>query len=186
MAFPNELKNKLMNVFEQFTQAFKVITNDHAYIHEGIMFVAFDKLVVTAGATGEYAFKTPENGFVHYRLAGINPSADKVDTQIFEDATYTGGTLLEINNKNRNSDKESLTVVSKNPTFQTPGTLLPGFSSYLPGAEGTGQIRSGTDGKADSEIVLKQNTVYRFVLTNGSSSTSTVGINLRWYEEIQG
>jgi len=181
-----ELHNRLINVFETFTRAFKVITNDHAYIHEGIMFVAFDKLVVASGGTGSYAFKTPSNGFVHYRLAGINPSADKVGTQIYEDATFTGGTLLEINNKNRNSDNESLTVVSKNPTFQTPGTLLPGFSSYLPGAEGGGQRRSGTDGRSDSEIVLKKDTVYRFVLTNGSTTSNTVGINLRWYEEIQG
>ena len=182
----NNLLAKLMNVFETFTQAFKVITNDHSYIHEGIMFVASDKLVVASLATGEYAFKTPSNGFVHYRLAGINPSADKVDTEIYEDATFTGGTLLEINNKNRNSDNLPLTVVSKNPTFQTPGTLLPGFSSYLPGAEGAGQRRSGTGGQADSEIVLKKDTVYRFVLTNGSTAENTVGINLRWYEEVSG
>lgn len=182
----NELMAKFMNVFEMFTQAFKIIDNDHAYIHEGIMFVAFDKLVVSSGQTGEYAFKTPPVGYVHYRLAGINTGADKVDTQIYEDADYTGGTLLNINNKNRNSDNVSGTVISKNPVFSSPGTLLPGFSSYLPGAESGGQRRSGTDGGSDSEIVFKQDTVYRFVLTNGSTATNTVGINLRWYEEMEG
>lgn len=182
----NELAAKFFNVFERFTQAFKVITNDHAYIHEGIMFVAFDKAVITTLDTVEYAFKTPADGFVHYRLASISTSADKVDTQIFEGATYTGGTPLEINNKNRNSDNESLTEVIKNPTFQTQGTLLPGFSSYLPGSEGVGQTRVGANGQSDSEIVFKPDTVYRFVATNGSSLTNTLGINLRWYEEVLG
>lgn len=182
----NELKNKLMNVFETFTQAFKVITNDHAYIHDGIMFVAFDKATVTTLDTVEYAFKTPVNVYVHYRLAGISASADKVDTQIFEGATYTGGTLLGINNKNRNSATVAETVIAKDPTFQTPGTLLPGFSSYLPGSTGVGQSRSGSNGQSDSEIVLKPNTIYRFVATNGSDVTNVIGVNLRWYEEIVG
>lgn len=182
------LHDKFMDVFETFTGAFKTIDNDHAYIHDGIMFVAFDKAVVTTGNTVQYAFKTPATGYVHYRLAGIYPSSDKLDTQIFKDAVYTDatGTILDINNKDQNSLNSSNVVLIKNPTFTSNGTLLPGFSSYLPGSTGVGQSRVGTSAQSDSEIVLEQDTVYRFVATNGSSTTNTIGINFRWYEEERG
>lgn len=182
------LHDKLIDVFEQFTQAIKSIDIDHAYIHDGITFAAFDKAVVTTGSTVQYAFKTPATGYVHYRLAGINPSADKLDTQIFKDAVYTDATgiALSINNKNQNSVNVSSVVLIKNPTFTSDGTLLPGFSSYLPGSTGAGQARVGTSAQSDSEIVLEQDTVYRFVATNGSSQTNTIGINFRWYEQESG
>ena len=171
---------------EQFAGALKTIDNDHAYIHDGIMFVAYDKPTILSGEAVEYAFKTPVVGYVHYRLARITTSADKVETTIYEDAVYTGGTLLEISNKNRNSANVSGVVIGKNPTFSNDGTLLPGFSSYLPGIVSGGQRRGGTDGQFDSEIVLKQDTIYRFVANNGSTASNVMGINLKWYEELEG
>lgn len=182
----NELASRLHNAFERFTGALRNIDNDHVYIHRGLMFVAFDKVTVATTDTVEYAFKTPATGYVHYRLAGITTSADKVDTQIFKDAVYTGGTALEINNKNQVSSNTSNVTLVKDPTFSSPGTLLPGFSSYLPGASGVGQSRSGTNGQADSEIVFEQDTTYRFVATNGSDAENIIGINFRWYEEELG
>lgn len=186
--FSNELSNRLYNVFEKVTNAFKTIDNDHAYIHQKKMFSAFHKATIGIGSTVAFGFKTPATGYVHYRLAGINPSGDKIDTQIFEGATFTAGTgtLLENNNRNRNTPKASTVELRVAPTFTENGTLLPGFSAFLPGAEGVGQARSGTNGEARDEIVLAQNTTYRFLATNGSAAANVVGFNFRWYEETLG
>ena len=188
MALQNELAARFYNVFEIVTKAFRSIDNDHAYIHQKKMFSAFHKATIGAGSTVAFGFKTPATGYVHYRLAGINPSGDKLDTQIFEGATFTAGTgtLLENNNRNRNTPKTSTVELRVAPTFTGNGTLLPGLSAFLPGAAGVGQARSGTNGESMDEIVLAQNTTYRFLTTNGSTAANIVGFNFRWYEEEYG
>ena len=188
MSISQILHDKFMDVFEHVTQAFRSIDNDHAYIHQKKMFSAFHKATIGIGSTVVFGFKTPATGYVHYRLAGINPSGDKLDTQIFEGATFTAGTgtLLENNNRNRNTPKSSTVELRVAPTFTGNGTLLPGFSAFLPGAAGVGQARSGTNGESRDEIVLAQNTTYRFLATNGSTAANIVGFNFRWYEEEYG
>lgn len=185
MSISQILHDKFMDVFEAFTQAFKQIDVDHAYIHEKRMFSAYHKGTIAAGQTLAFAFKTPATGYIHYRLAGITPNGDNVDTQIFEDATFTAGTgtLLENNNRNRNTPTTSTVELRVAPTFTGNGTLLPGFSSFLPGTTGVGQTRIGTSGESSTEIVLKQNTTYRFLATNGSAASNTIGFNFRWYEQ---
>ena len=188
MSISQILHNKFMSVFETFTGAFKTMDNDHAYIHQKLMFSAYSKISVLTGGNYAFAFKTPSIGYVHYRLAGINPSADKVETFIYEDAVFIPetGTLLVSTNRNRNDPIVSTVELRSAPTFTDNGTLLPGLSSYLPGSAGVGQTRVGTSGQSASEIVLKQNTTYRFYLTNGSSTTNDIGINFMWYEEEGG
>jgi hypothetical protein len=175
-------------IVEELTGSIPTIDNDHRYLHLGKMFSTFNKSTILAGQTLAFSFKTPSNGYVHYRLAGITPNADSVDTQIFEGATLNAGTgtVLAANNKNRNSALQSEVEMRVAPTFSANGTLLPGFSSYLPGTSGVGQARSGTSGESSTEIVFKPNTVYRFLATNGSSSSNTIGFNFRWYEENGG
>lgn len=188
MSISQILHDKFMDVFEHVTQAFRSIDNDHAYIHQKKMFNAFHKGTITAGGTLAFGFKTPATGYVHYRLAGIKPSADKLDKQIFEDATFTAttGTLLVASNRNRNAPIASVVELRVAPTFTVNGTLLEGFSDFLPGTTSVGQSNEGTTGESKDEIVLKQNTTYRFLLTNGSAAANTVGIQFRWYEETYG
>jgi len=188
MALQNSIAVAFFKAFESFTGALKTIDNDHAYIHNGIMFGAYDKTTVATTDTVEYAFITPSTGYIHYRLAGITTSADSVDTAIYEDAEVTAetGTELVANNRSRSSSNTATAAVIKNPTFTDGGTLLPAFSSFLPGSTGIGQTRVGAGGKSEDEIVFKQNTVYRFVATNGSSGDNIIASNLRWYEEQEG
>lgn len=170
---------------DAFTGSLITIDTDHNYIHLKQMFSAFFKATILTGGTLAFGFKTPAIGYVHYRLAGITPSADNLDTQIFEGATFTAGTgtLLVNTNRNRNNPIASTVELRVAPTFTANGTLLQGLSSYLPGSSGVGQSRQGTTGSTDSEIVLKQNTTYRFLATNGSTATNVIGFNFRWYEE---
>ena len=173
---------------ESITGSVSIIDSDHKYIHEKKKYSAFLKQSISAGGTHVFCFKTPATNYVHYRPANITPSADKVDLQIFEDAVFTAGsgTLLENNNRNRNTPPVSGVELRSAPTVTTVGTLLPGFSGWLPGSTGAGQARSGDSADGDDEIVLKQNATYRFVATNGSSSANVIGFKFNWYEEEGG
>ena len=188
MSISQILHDKIEENFEMVTDSFKTIDTDHAYIHEKKKFSAFLKQSISAGGTHVFCFKTPATNYVHYRPANVTPSADKVDLQIFEDAVFTAGTgtLLEANNRNRNNPPVSGVELRSAPTVTTVGTLLPGFSAWLPGSTGVGQVRQGDTADGDDEIVLKQNTTYRFVATNGSDSANVIGFKFNWYEEEGG
>jgi hypothetical protein len=172
-------------ILEEMTGAMAIMDNDHRYIHQGLKFSAFSKDVVTAGSSIEFGFKTPAAGYVHYRPAGIYPSADKVDTEIYEGAVFTAatGTALVISNRNRVSPIVAGVELRKSPTFTTAGALLPAFSSWLAGSTGVGQERAPSAAEGGDEIVLKQNTTYRFKAINGSSASNTIGFRFSWYEE---
>lgn len=181
------IMNILLGFKERVTGAFSIIDSDHKLIHEQQVYTAFSKDTVLSAGTLEFSFKTPVDKYVHYRTALIVPSADLVDTQIYEGATINvAGTALVASNRNRASTNVAETELKKGSTFTAPGTLLVGFSTWLPGSTGVGQVRSGTPFTGTDEIVLKRNTVYRFVLTNGSSASNIVGITFRWYEEEEG
>jgi hypothetical protein len=177
----------LTNVKERVTGAFKMIDTDHALIHEGQVFSAFYKATITTGATLQFSFVTPADKYVHYRTAMITPSADALTTDIYEGATINvAGTEVVASNRNRGSVITAGSVLRRGTTFTENGTLLQGFSSWLPGSTGVGQSRNGTSFTTGDEIVLKPSTTYRFVATNGSSSSNIVGFTFRWYEEEEG
>lgn len=169
---------------EAYTKVLKVMDNDHAYIHLGKRFTAFHKATILSGATFEFSLVTPESGIVHYRPIKIAPSADKVDIAIFEGATINvAGTQLPYFNRNRNSSKAAASVLRHGTTFSANGTALTGFSDWLPGSTGVGTIRTGTGANDSDEIVLKPNTTYRILITNGSSASNVISFTFNHYEE---
>jgi len=188
MSISQILHNKFTDAFEFVTGAFKSIDVDHSYIHQKKKYSAFLKQSIALAGTHVFCFKTPATGYVHYRPIGINPSADKIDIQAYEDAVFTPatGTLLVINNRNRNTPPVSGVELRSAPTVTTAGTLLDGFSDWLPGSTGVGQARLGSSTIGGDEIVMKPNTTYRIVITNGSTSANVVGIKFNWYEQESG
>jgi len=170
MALQNEIAARFYNAFEFVTKAIKVIDTDHAYIHQKKKYSSFIKQSISAGGTLVFCLKTPATNYIHYRPMGINPSADKVDIQVYEDAVFTAatGTLLVATNRNRNTPLVSAVELRTAPTVTTTGTLLEGLSDWLPGSTGVGQSRAGGEGGGGDEVVLKQNATYRIVIINGS------------------
>jgi hypothetical protein len=179
------LQNALIGYWtEKITKAIRSISIEHANIHEGISFSAFNKSTILAGATLLFSFKTPSTGYVHYRPAGIYPSGDNINLDLYEGATINvAGTPLIVNNRNRISSSVALSQLRVGTTFSANGTLIDGLSTFLPGTTGAGQTRSGNISNGTDEIVLKQNTVYRLACINGSSASNTIGFNFNWYEE---
>jgi hypothetical protein len=178
-------------IIDRYAEAVVQIDSDHAYLHQGALFSAYHEATLSSSASYSYGFKTPATGTIHYRSAGIQSNKDSCRSQIWEDATYTAatGALVTWSNRNRlyNGSLPTGLELRAAPTFTVNGTQLVGFSSYLPGSTGVGQARiPSASSPALDEIVLKQNTTYRFVLINGSSDTAIIGVNFRFYYEGEG
>lgn len=183
--FPNELLARLLNVFESFTKAFKVISTDHAYIHDGKSFRYPHLLSITAGGTNKITFLTPtvlSGKVVHFRPADLSTSGDKVTVNMYETSTgNTGGNARVPLNSNRNSALASGSTLLDGVTVTGNGTLID--IKYIGGGTGVGQARSGAGSQESEEIVLKPATLYTIEVINNSSATNIVLIGLRWYEE---
>ena len=170
------------DTLETTTGALRSIDNDHAYIHEGKLFSATHKVTLTAGSSIYISFTTPNTDkVVHYRPASLTTSADNVTTLFFEGGTFTGGSTLATVNRNRKSLTTAEVLINTGVTSTLDGTLL--YTSFLGGGVGVGQSRGGGELAENQEWVLKKNTVYLIKLTNGSSSSNTLCLGVRWYEE---
>ncbi len=172
---------------DDYSGALVIIDSDHWENHEGLLFGAYHENTSAPGATFAFSFKTPpiEDGVVHYRSAGITPSKDNVRTQVYEGAVINvPGTLLEVDCNNRIMDTAvpAGLEVRAGTTFSNNGVLLPAFSNFLPGSAGVGQARTPqASGAALDELIMKPNTVYRFVNINGSDQTNIIASRFRFY-----
>jgi hypothetical protein len=54
---------------------------------------------------------------------------------------------------------------------------------YIGGGTSVGGSSSGGALGQENEIVLKQNTLYTLLITNGSGSVNNILVVLKWYEE---
>lgn len=86
------------------------------------------------------------------------------------------GIITAINN-NRNSTKTTgVSSFSYDGTAATGGTVL--LTGYV--GTGTGPFSASGSSRSDTELVLKQNTIYAVSLY--STATNYAGIYLEWYE----
>lgn len=169
---------------EGLTKYMGVIDSDHAYIHKGIAFTA----IVNTGAISaayDIAFKTPEldsGKYIHWRPAGIQTSANYVSYNLYEGDAFTSGTAVIPINRNRLSTKTSgMQTFVKGATVSPAGTIIQAGGI---GTSGNPASQAGGGSAASQELVLKQDTSYVLTLVPGGSTT--VILELFWYEEDKG
>ena len=175
---------------ESFTKALSVMDQDHAYIHQQLRYTAFYKATIAGSGTLQISLQTPavaSGKEIHYRGLAPSPSGELLDIQIFEDATIdAGGTAITPVNRFRPGTPPASTVELKyGTTFTDNGTELTGLREFFPGASGGGPVSSsgGEKASANEEVVLKSDTVYRILITNGDTDPNIVGLLFNWYEE---
>ncbi len=106
--------------------------------------------------------------------AGIYGGAGQID--VYEGATYTGGTLMTAWNRNRNSVVTPGLQIYSGVTSAN-GTLMP-WTSFFASAEKTAQ-----GARSASEFILKSNTTYRVDFTELAAATRLV-LRFEWYEDL--
>lgn len=165
---------------DSMTNAVATINEGHAKIHSGDFYHVPNVLVsVASGATYSLAISTTATN-IHYRHERMACSGDKLTIQLFEDATFTGGTTQTVMNSNRQSANTSNVVVKIGVSASALNTIID--SNYIGGGTNVGGHAYGGENETDTEILFKINTNYVLMITNGSSNVNTVNINPTWYE----
>jgi hypothetical protein len=147
-------------------------------IHEGESHYAQDARLAATTAVYKFAivvpvFSNPIQGPHMIVAANVYNNAVRVD--IYEGATYTGGTALTVFNRNRNSAIVPGTSIIGGVT-STDGSLVQSFFAGA-GAKAAGNARSG------SEWVLKSNTKYRIDVTAQVNPTDII-TSFEFYEDL--
>lgn len=169
---------------ESLTGYKATISSDHAYIHDGIAFIA---LVNTGSISAAYdiAFTTPaatDGKFIHWRPIGFTTSANYIYWELTEGETASSGTTVTPINRNRlSSNTSKMSYFAKGATCTPAGTII---DLGGVGSAGNPASRSGGGAGGDEEIVLKQNTTYCLTITPAGATTVTG--KLFWYEESKG
>jgi hypothetical protein len=167
---------------ERVTKAIKVISSDHALIHEGESFYAYSKASIASAGTLKFTLTTPATEYVHFRPSVISSSGDKITMTMTEVPTsVSGGSAMTSYNRNRLSSKAAAVALKSGVTLTESAVVVD--ASYIGGGTGQGSTRSGAETNENDEIVLKQNTIYSITLLNESSAANVVFMKLKWYEE---
>jgi hypothetical protein len=146
-------------------------------IHEGESHHAIDQQLTLNASTIKYGI-TVATYATTIQAPHFTMEVDSYDgwarVDIYEGATFTGGTLLTKYNKNRNSAITDGTTITSGVT-STDGTLIDSFFV------GGGVKAVGRQGTRD-EWVLKSNTIYRVDVIGGVNPTSAV-ISFEYYAD---
>lgn len=101
----------------------------------------------------------------------FSSSAGLIEIDIKEDVTVTtAGTAITVFNRNRNSDNTTCITASYGDII-TGGTIV---SEYIAGSAGNPASRSGGSVSKQNPVVLKDNTVYSYEITNASGTTQDI------------
>jgi hypothetical protein len=161
------------------------IGSDHAYIHLGKAYVVCGTTASIAAAGVEHiSFKTPPSTgkAIHFRPTTFSSTANSLSVTITEGAVMTSGTKATPQNLNRFYSNTSTVTVNTGATLTTAG--IGGVIFLASVGSGGASNRSGGEGGAAEERLLKPDTTYSITFTNTGASTATVGTyTLFWYEE---
>lgn len=171
---------------ERVTFGEKVITTDHANIHEGVAYSYPVKFTIAAGASAYLEILPPAWAFVHFKPVAIESDGPKILAQLIEAPTTTPGTpVTPVNRRRLGTPPAAATVIRINPTGVSGGTVLD--QDYIGGGTGKGGTQtSGGNASNENEWVLNPGTLYLLKITNSGPNPADVNVKVFWYEELDG
>lgn len=173
------------------------IDQEHHELHEGHSFSTwYEQQVSDTGDESIIAFKTTNTAkWVHIIMTASASSSAHVHIVEAPAIVDNTGALLTVFNRDRNSSTNSTVIdTSQNPdvigqamffTEVTQGNVTGGTQishTHLQG--GAGPKALGGDSRGTEEWILKQNTLYAFVISSMDMNDNVHQIQLDWYEHI--
>lgn len=155
-----------------------MIDFDHHQLHEGETYKAINAQASLGTGTVKYGFTvaTYANTIqAPHLVVAVDVYNGTVRVDIYETATFTGGSLLTANNRNRNVATAAASTVNTGVT-STNGTLIDSFYAG-------GGAKTAGDNRQGSEWVLKSNTIYRIDIIGQVANTAAV-VSFNWYEDL--
>lgn len=178
-------------VSDVYTGGLVDIDPSHLAIHESRHYTASRVVDVAGAGTALYliaCLSTATVG-VHFAMNLITELEAQID--IYEGTTVSAnGTAVNIFNRNRKSGTNptgsGMVSIFHTPTVTADGTLI--YTSHAgtqtgPGNQGGG---SGFNTRGDSELILKDSTLYLVRITNAhATNANQVAIDFEWYEQTR-
>jgi hypothetical protein len=160
------------------THTLQVIDYAHHEIHGGSHYFYDSHHDVAKAGVIEHLIITPDTLAWAHMVIGTGSTAGQIVVELFEDATVSAnGSLETTRNRNRNVADNNTTLIYEAPTVTGDGNLL---DSSVFGTEKNSSTGGGDRG--NSEIILKQDTIYLFRVTERDVLATTVNITFDWYE----
>jgi hypothetical protein len=160
------------------THSLQVIDYAHHEIHSGSHYFYDSHHDVLKAGVIEHLIITPNTTKWAHMVVGVGSTAGQIVAEFFEDTTVSANGALEpTRNRNRNVADNNTTLIYETPTVTGDGTLL---DSAVFGTEKNSSLGGGDRG--NSEIILKQDTIYLFRVTELNVLATTVNITFDWYE----
>ncbi len=180
----HDLQVRMKKWEERVTQTPKMIDTDHAYVHEGIAFDAWD--VATVNGRRVYGLQTPPEKYLHFRPAHLSIAGNMARFRLYQCATgsaapISGGSTFAPVNRNHVSSTISEVVFRVGAVTSSTGDYLEKYSTKVFGGSGPGQSRTGVSKGEPLEWVLRPGRQY--AITVNTTVNTEYGLNLFWYEE---
>jgi hypothetical protein len=178
------LKTAPYGVYDRYTQdasTESLINIDHIHheVHEGNFYRSGFSYVLGNGEVATLAFTTPDSTTWAHMTWSLTTTADGTFTVLEDLESYSGGASVTPLNQNRNSGNTSDMTLERGMTGDnlitpTGGTTI--LNAVLPTARGSTVARD-----TGEEFILKQNSIYLFRYTNGTTENG-VRFVMTWYE----
>jgi hypothetical protein len=148
---------------------------DHHEIHCGDSFVATRSVDLGNGAADTIIITVPNEAVKRYHMTiDINTEVES-NFDLYEGATTVAdGTAMTSYNRDRNSALVSSLAITHTPNTPAGGTLI--YTEHW----GSGRSAGG-ETRGQKEIVLKNNTKYRLVLTNSTANNNYITWKFNYY-----
>lgn len=159
---------------DKTTDANASVDYEHREVHAGDAYYRTEIFTINAAATAGFLIQTPATtkwSHLYFTIEGQG----LILVELYEGAT---GTVEASNQYNRNRNyADANATLQVSTSAAAGGTLIWNWSSGTAGAPS----RTPSLVRQSLELVLKQNTKYRLLLTSGLASNRT-SCYLTWYE----
>jgi hypothetical protein len=161
------------------THSIQVIDYVHHEVHAGNVYRAGMNYTLANGDVATICVTTPDTTKWSHVVWTLTATADGTFAVLEDVTSYTGGAAVTPLNHNRNSTNTSVNVCKRGMTGVSPITLT-GGTTILSASLSTGK-GDVVESSHESEFILKQNSIYAFRYTNGTSA-NIIRFVLEWYE----
>lgn len=166
---------------ERVTGSQRVITSDHANIHDHEGFeLVFGTEAVADDGTILIEVTTPASRYVHMKHMKPWCEGGVASFDITEGHTSSGGSAATPYDKNRAGTPSTPGVTAKTGVTPSGGTVIRSPELFGGGGSGGG---AGGSMSLENEWVLNPETLYLFRVKNLAGSAKALSLVLFWYEE---
>lgn len=163
--------------------AVRMTTYADDYIIRGKAFKAIDVVDIDGGDTIYFSLDPTllkDSQSVFILPINIQSSAERIALRVYENTDYTGGTIKQYYNANRNaSDSYDFVVKQGALTGTVKGTLLQQHTVF---ATSQGINESASQGGSSNALVLNNDYVYLFEVENLGSGSTTMEYDTTIYQ----